>query len=144
MAGTTTVVPERGSRPAPPRPPLTRPATQQRGRRARLTLRRLDPWSVFVTTLLLSLFLAVMTIVASVALYVVLDILGVPGRINSAVSDVNGSGPLLTLGRFVGFGALIAAANVVLLTLLTTIGSMLYNLSTSLTGGLEVTFAERD
>jgi len=142
--GTGTVVPERGARPAPPRAPLTRPATPVRGRRARLTLKRLDPWSVFVTTLLLSLFVAVMTIVASVVLFVVLDALGVPERVNEAVTDVNGSGPLLTMGRFVGFGSLIAAANVVLMTLLATVLSMLYNLSTALTGGLEVTLSERD
>ena len=139
-----TVVPEPGARPAPPRAPLTRPAAPARGRRARLSLKRLDPWSVFVTTLLLSLFLAVMTIVASVVLFGVVSVLGIPDRVNEAVTDVNGSGPLLTLGRFVGFGALIAAANVVLLTLLATIGAMLYNLSTTLTGGLEVTLAERD
>jgi hypothetical protein len=144
MSGATTVVPERGARQAPPRPPLARPATPVRGRRARLTLRRVDPWSVFVTTLLLSLFLAVMTIVASMFLFVVLDLLGVPDRVNEAVTDVNGSGPLLTLGRFVGFGSLIAAANVVFLTLLATIGAMLYNLSTTLTGGLECTLSERD
>ena len=140
----TTVVPERGARQAPPRPPLTRPAVTPRSRRARLTLRRVDPWSVFVTTLLLSLFLAVMTIVASIVLFTLLSALGVPDRINSTVSDVNGGGPLLTMGRFIGFGSLIAAANVVLITLLTTIGAMLYNLSTNLTGGLEVTLAERD
>lgn len=141
---TATVVPERGARTAPPRPPLARPATPVRGRRARLSLKRLDPWSVFVTTLLLSLFLAVMTIVASVVLFALLDLVGVPERVNEAVTDVNGGGPLLTLGRFVGFGALVAAANVVLLTLLATVGAMLYNLSTTLTGGLEVTLAERD
>lgn len=140
----TTVVPERGARPAPPRPPLARPSVVPRSRRARLTLRRIDPWSVFVTTLLLSLFLAVMTIVASIVLFSVLSALGVPDRINSTVSDVNGGGPLLTMGRFIGFGSLIAAVNVVLITLLATIGAMLYNLSTNLTGGLEVTLAERD
>ena len=144
QGGTGTIVPEPGARPAPPRPPLARPAAPLRGRRARLTLKRLDPWSVFVTTLLLSLFLAVMTIVASVVLFVVLDALGVSDRINEAVTDVNGSGPVLTMGRFVGFGSLIAAANVVLITLLTTVLSMLYNLSTTLTGGLEVTLSERE
>jgi hypothetical protein len=113
-------------------------------RRGRVTVRRIDPWSVFVTTLLLSLFLALMTVVASVVLYAALDLLGVPSRVNEAVSDVNGSGPLLTLGRFLALGSLVAAANVVLLTLLTTLGAMLYNLSTAFTGGLEVTLGERD
>jgi hypothetical protein len=115
-----------------------------RGRRAKLAVRRLDPWSVFVVSLLLSLFLAVVTIVAALVLYVILATLGVPDSINKAVTDVNGGGALLTKGRFVGIGALVAAANVVLLTALATLGALLYNICATFTGGIEVTLAERD
>jgi hypothetical protein len=139
-----TVVPERSGRAAAPRPPLTRPAAPARGRRATLALRRFDPWSVFVTSLLVSLFLAIVTIVASIVLYGVLSALGVPHSINQAVTDVQGSGPLLTKGRFLGFGALIAAVDVVLLTGLCTLGAMLYNVCATFTGGIEVTLSERD
>jgi hypothetical protein len=141
---TSTVVPERGARPAAPRPPLSRPPTPVRGRRAKLAVRRLDPWSVFVVSLLLSLFLAVVTIVASLVLYAILSALGVPGSVNDAISEVNGSGPLLTKGRFIGFASLVAAANVVLLTVLSTVGAMLYNVCATFTGGVELTLAERD
>jgi hypothetical protein len=113
-------------------------------RRAKLAVRRLDPWSVFVVSLLLSLFLAVVTIVAAFVLYLVLSALGVPGSVNKAVSDVNGGGPLLTQGRFIGIGALVAASNVVLITALATLGSMIYNLCATFTGGVEVTLAERE
>jgi hypothetical protein len=140
----TTVVPERGARSAAPRPPLTRPAAPARGRRARLAIRRFDPWSVFVVSLLLSLFLAVVTIVASVVLYLLLSALGVPDSVNEAVTDVNGGGPLLTQGRFIGFGALVAAANVVLITVFATLGAMLYNICATFTGGVELTLAERE
>jgi hypothetical protein len=95
-------------------------------------------------TLLLSLFLAVVTVVASWVLYGLLSAFGVPGSVNKAVSDVNGGGPLLTQGKFVGIGALVAAANVVLLTALATLGALLYNICASFTGGLEVTLAERE
>jgi len=115
-----------------------------RGRKARLTLRRVDPWSVFVMSLLLSLFLAVVTIVASLVLYALLSALGVPDSINDAVSEARGGGDLLTRGRFVGFGALLAAADVILLTALATIGAMLYNLCATFTGGIELTLAERE
>jgi hypothetical protein len=64
--------------------------------------------------------------------------------VNKAVSDVTGGGPLLTQGKFVGIGALVAAANVVLLTALATLGALLYNICASFTGGLEVTLAERE
>jgi hypothetical protein len=143
-AASTTVVPERGARPAAPRPPLARPATPARGRRAKLAVRRLDPWSVFVVSLLLSLFLAVVTIVAALVLYGILAALGVPDSVNKAVTDVNGGGALLTKGRFIGIGALVAAANVVLLTGLATLGSLIYNVCATFTGGVELTLAERD
>lgn len=140
----STVVPGRGQgRPAPPRPPLAagRPV---KGRKARLALRRLDPWSVFVMSLLLSLFLAVITIVAAFVLYGILSAIGVPHSINKGVTEVKGGSAVLTQGRFVGVAALIAAVNVVLLTALGTLGSLLYNVCASFTGGLEVTLAERD
>jgi hypothetical protein len=138
------VVPERGARAAAPRPPLTRPVAAARGRRAKLAVRRFDPWSVFVMSLLASLFLAVVTIVAAFVLYLVLAALGVPGSVNKAVTDVNGGGPLLTKGRFIGIGALVAAANVVLITALATLGAMIYNVCATFTGGVEVTLAERE
>ncbi len=40
--------------------------------------------------------------------------------------------------------AVLAALNVVLLTLLATLGSLLYNLCASFTGGIELTLGERD
>jgi hypothetical protein len=140
-----TVVPGTGGRPATPRPATSATAARPvRTRRARLTLRRVDPWSVFVMSLLLSLFLAVVTIVAAVVLYAVMDGLGIPASINKAVTDVQGGGAVLTRGRFLGGAALLAAVNVVLLTAFATLGSLLYNVTATFTGGLEVTLAERD
>jgi hypothetical protein len=121
--------------------PSTRPG---RNRRARLAIRRLDPWSVFVMSLILSLFLAVVTIVAGFVLWFVLDKLGVPASINKSYRDVQGGTALLTQGRFVGGSALLAAANVVLLTAFATLGSLLYNLAATFAGGLELTLAEQD
>ena len=95
-------------------------------------------------TLLLSLFLAIVTMVAAYVLYAVMDGLGIPASINKAVIDVQGGGAVLTRGRFLGAAALLAAADVVLVTLLATLGALLYNLSASLTGGIELTLAERD
>lgn len=140
--GTTTVVPENPRRPAPR--PVNRTSAGARGRRAKLAVKRVDPWSVFVTSLVLSLMLAISTIVAAFVLYLLLDALGVPSSINDELKPFTDNDHLLTKGTFVGIAALIAAANVVLLTLLATIGAMLYNLVSTFTGGLELTLAERD
>ena len=148
MAGSlaaTTVVPEHVRRPVP-RPisrsgPSRGPGTR---RRAKLSVKRLDPWSVFVTSLVLSLLLAVATIVAAFLLYAILSGLGVPKSINNNIGDITKNPDLLTRGKFVGIAALIAGANVLFLTALATLGSMLYNLVASFTGGLELTLAERE
>ena len=95
-------------------------------------------------TLLLSLFLAIVTMVAAYVLYTVMDGLGIPASINKAVIDVQGGAAILTRGRFLGAAALLAAVDVVLVTLLATLGALLYNLSASLTGGIELSLAERD
>jgi len=131
--------------PAPARPGAggtSRPAG--RGRRAQLSLRRIDPRSAFVLSLLLSLFLALVTIVAAFVLYSALGSLGVPASINTAIAEVRGGGPVLTSSRFVGGAALLAAVNVVLITVLTTLGALLYNVCASFTGGIAVTLTERE
>jgi ABC-type enterochelin transport system permease subunit len=131
-------------RPAPPRAPLTQPVRPARGRKARLAIRRIDPWSVFVTSLLLSVFLAVVSMVAAFILYAVLSAAGVPESVNTNIGDVLKQPDLLTRGKFLGIAALISAANVILLTALATLGSLLYNLVATFTGGLELTLAEND
>jgi len=140
------VVPEGARRPAPrpaPRPAGAR-ATGTRGRRAKLAVKRFDPWSVFVTSLVLSLLLGLITIIAAFLLYGVLSALGVPQSINHNIGDITKSQSILTQGKFVGIAALIAAVNVLLLTALATIGAMLYNVVATFTGGLELTLSERD
>ncbi len=122
----------------------TRPASK--ARRARLALKRIDPWSVFVFSLIAALLLGIALVAAVAALYAVLDSLGVQSSVNELFDEVTGggSGPLITARRVIGGAAVLAALNVVLLTLLATLGSLLYNLCASFTGGVELTLGERD
>lgn len=103
---------------------------------------------MFVLSLVGSVFLGIALVVAAAALYAVIDSLGVTESLNQLFAEVTGTTaaiePLLTAGRVVGTAAVLAAANVVLLTLLATLGALLYNLCASFTGGLELTFGERD
>ena len=140
-AGRSGAPPPRDDRPGE-RP--TRPSTG-RARRARLALKRIDPWSVFLFSLLASLFAGVALVVAVGALYTILSSLGVVTSVNELFGEVTGEGkPLFTASRFVGGAAILAAVNVVLLTLLATLGALLYNVCASFTGGIEVTLGERD
>ena len=146
----TTVLPAGGTRRPPQRAASTRaddrgrPAA--RARRARLALKRIDPWSVFVFALISALFLGVALVAAVAALYSVLDSLGVQASVNALFDEVTGGSgePLLTAYRVVGGAAVLAAVNVVVLTLLATLASLLYNLCASFTGGVEVTLGERE
>jgi hypothetical protein len=157
----TTVLPTPGrpARPVPPRqersPGEGRPAGRAQGRparrRARLVVQRVDAWSVFLFSLLVSLCLGVVLLVAVGALYAVLDSIGVLSSLNGVLGEVVGSGtpdevvePFVTAGRVLGATAVLAAVDVVLLTALATLGALLYNLCASLTGGIEVQLGERD
>ena len=135
-------------RPAPARPDegSVRASSTGKARRARLALKRIDPWSVFVFSLIAALLLGIALVAAVAALYAVLDGLGVQSSVNELFAEVvgEGSGPLITGRRVIGGAAVLAALNVVLLTLLATLGALLYNLCASFTGGLELTLGERD
>ena len=103
---------------------------------------------MFLYSLVASLFLGVALVVAVAVLYAVLARLGVTQAVNDLFLELTGGGgaaaPLLTPGRFVGGAAVLAAVNVVLLTLLASLSALLYNLCASFTGGIEVTLGERD
>ena len=152
----TTVLPDsRLRRPAPPRSTSSRtgdrvvPARTTgavgRARKVRLALKRVDPWSVFLFSLLASVFAGLAVVVAVAALYFLLGSIGVVDSVNELVGEVTGEvAPLITASRFLGGAAVLAAVNVVLLTLLATLSALLYNLCASFTGGIELTLGERD
>src|SRR5262249_9704135 len=60
-------------------------------RRARLHLKRIDPWSVMKFSFAVSLVLFVVAIVATAVLYLALDAMHVWSSINDALSQVTGS-----------------------------------------------------
>ena len=118
-----------------------------RQRRVRMTVDRVDPWTVLRLSFLLSLAAAVITVVAVMLLWGMLQIAGVFGSVDETLESVLGDGAL-TITQYFSFvrvfsvAVLIAAVDVVLITALATIGAFLYNLAASLTGGLEMTVTE--
>ncbi len=123
-----------------------------RGRRADLVLARLEPWSVMKFSFLISLVAWVMLFVAVAVLYFALSALGVFDSIQKTLESVTSSsgspGVSLTkwfsASRILGYTMLIGAVNIVLITALSTVGAMIYNLVTHLGGGIEVTLRETD
>jgi hypothetical protein len=120
-------------------------------RRARLQLRHIDIWSAFKISLVLSIVLFFVWIIAVAILYVVLNSLGVFSTINdlfgqlgSATGQSQGGSQVVTPKVvFIG-AAVIGAINVILMTALCTVATFIYNMCADLVGGLEVTLSERD
>jgi len=121
-------------------------------RRARLQLRHIDTFSALKISLVVSIALFFVWMVAVAVLYGVLGQLGVFDTINDLIGQLSSSsgddaantGTVIHGSIVFGGAAIIGAVNVVLLTALCTIAAFVYNLMADLVGGLEVTLAERD
>ena len=118
-----------------------------RQRRVRLTVTRIDPWTVLRLSFLLSVAAAVITVVALLLLWMMLSAGGVFTSVDGTLESVLGDGALtvtqyFSFGKVLSVSLLIAAIDVVLITALATIGAFLFNLSASLVGGLEVSATE--
>ncbi|MBW4094050.1 MAG: DUF3566 domain-containing protein [Acidobacteria bacterium] len=131
------------------RTPLVKPAPKAKARRARLLVSKIDPWSVLKMSFLLSVALGIITVVAAIVLWSVLDLTGVFGKVNSLMSDVQGSEgggfdlkKYASLGQVASFAVIIAVVNVVLLTALSMLSAVLYNIAATLVGGIGVTLTD--
>src|SRR4051794_31811375 len=123
-------------------------------RRARLNLKRIDPWSVMKFSFAVSVVLFIVVVVATSVLYLALDAMGVWGEVNKSLTElVSASGGAdasassafrITAWGVIGTSMLIGAVNVVLFTALATLGAFIYNVCADLVGGIELTLAERD
>lgn len=121
----------------------------RRTRKARLRLARLDPWSVMKTTFLFAIAFGIMLVVATFVIWSVLAGSGAIESTNQFLNTLLGDqdtafdiGNILSLTRVMGFAAVIAAIDVVIITALATLAAFLYNLAATIMGGLEVTLAE--
>jgi hypothetical protein len=110
-----------------------------------------DPWSVFLFSIVGSIFLGIALFVAVAILYAVLSKLGVVHSLNKLIGDVTAEpgttatpSSFFSAGKVMTFAGLVAALDVVLITALATLGAFLYNLCAALTGGVEVTLSDRE
>jgi hypothetical protein len=145
--------PVTGVVPPPPKPARDRrPQVTVRGaRRAKLVVRRVDPWSVLKFSFLFSICVLIMWVVAASALLSLLRTMHVFDNINSVLASATSSDPQHkgfqvdpTMHDVRLWAAIIGAVNALLFTALATLFAFLYNLISMSVGGVEVTLAERD
>jgi hypothetical protein len=148
----TTTMPTRPPTPAPPRPATPKGSAQRPARQAHLTVARVEPWSVTKFSFVVSLVAFVVLFVAVSVLYESLSALGVfesLQRVVTSVTSSQNSGGVSTAKWFsaskvLGYTALLGAFNIVLMTAMSTIGAVVYNLTSRLVGGVEVTLRETE
>ena len=121
---------------------------EKRGpRRVRLTLARLDPFSVMKLSFLIAIAIGIATVVAVVLLWNLVDAIGLWGQIDQLGRDLNGGDALpfmdfFAFSKMVSYGTIVAVVNVVIITALGTLLAFLYNLVAALLGGLKMTFTD--
>jgi hypothetical protein len=130
-------------------PNLVKPAPKAKVRRARLLVSKVDPWSVLKVAFLLSVALGIVTVVAAIVLWTVLDLTGIFDQVDSLLGTLAGSEgggfelkKVASLGQVASFATIIAVVNVVLLTALSMLSAVLYNISATLVGGIGVTLTD--
>lgn len=159
----TAVIDPSASRAEQPTPGVIRPTGVPTGRvkmrrgqarparKARLRVAKFDPWSVMKISLMFSMAMAIIMFVAVALLWGVIEASGalneVQNALNALLGGASGAGAI-RLDRYIdrwhvmGFTATVCAINVVLMTAILTLCSFLYNLSSTILGGIEVTLAE--
>jgi hypothetical protein len=114
-------------------------------RRARLVIRKVDPWSVLKFSLLFYFCLLLIMLLGSAIIFAILKAFGVIANIEKLVRDlasstsysISGGAIFRWLFLFGLLGAVIASAVTVFL-------AFLYNLIADVVGGIEVSVAERE
>ncbi|WP_087486176.1 DUF3566 domain-containing protein [Brachybacterium massiliense] len=116
-------------------------------RRVRLTLARLDPFSVMKLSFLAAIAIGIATVIAVILLWNLVEAIGLWGQIDQLGRDINGGDPLpfmefFSFSKMTSYGTIVAVVNVVIITALGTLMAFLYNLVAALLGGLKMTFTD--
>jgi Transmembrane domain of unknown function (DUF3566) len=131
------------------RQPTTRRAAR---RQAQLTLSRVEPWSVMKFSFVVSVVAFIILFVAVAVLYSILSGLGVFTSLQHTVTTITSSQgsagtnilPWFSESKILGYTGMLGALNIVLITAMSTIGAVIYNLIAKAFGGIEVTLRETD
>jgi hypothetical protein len=132
--------------------PRSKGPAKRSARQAHLTIARVEPWSVMKFSFVVSLVAFVILFVAVSVIYGTLSALGVFTSLQHVVQSVTSSqdstgvnaAKWFTASRILSYTALLGALNIVLITAMCTIGAVVYNLTSRLIGGVEVTLRETE
>ena len=138
--------------PSPQLPATPKGSSQRAPRQAHLTVARVEPWSVTKFSFVVSLVAFVILFVAVAVLYESLSALGVFESLQRVVTSVTSSqdsagvstAKWFSASKILGWTAILGGFNIVLITAMSTVGAVVYNLTSRLVGGVEVTLRETE
>ncbi|OFQ99327.1 DUF3566 domain-containing protein [Alloscardovia sp. HMSC034E08] len=119
-----------------------------RARRMKLSLTQIDPWSVTKVSFMLLIAAALIQMIAVVFLYYVLQAVGLFDSVTSIVSSagLNSKGfdiaSFISLSRVLSIFTIVSVFEIVIGTVLAAISAFLYNIVSSLVGGIHVTLGD--
>jgi len=139
--------PTGAQRPANGQERLVRPAPKAKVRKARLLVSKVEPFSVLKLAFLLSVAFGVITVVAAVGIWALLDLMGTFDAFNQLIQDAMAEGGFdlrqsMSLGQVASYATIIAVVNVVVISIVSMLGAVLYNIAASLVGGVGVTLTD--
>ncbi len=116
-------------------------------RRVELTVASVDPWSVLKVSFLLSVALGIAMVIATWVLWMLVDGMHVFATIESFLQTIGAEQFIslldyVRLAKVMSYATIVAVVNVVLLTAMSTLGALLYNVIASLVGGVRVSLMD--
>lgn len=116
-------------------------------RRVDLAIARIDAWTVMKVSFLLSVAFGIAIVIATIILWFMLDAMHVFSTLESFLQEI-GAGKFtelleyVRLPRTIAYATIVGVINVVLMTAISTLGAMLYNVVASLVGGIKVSLMD--
>ncbi|MQA99579.1 MAG: hypothetical protein GEU78_04705 [Actinobacteria bacterium] len=127
---------------------MTRRRRRVASRRVRRTIKKVDPLSVLKIAILFYLIMFVVWLVLVAFAFNVLDATGLFSTIEDAVGPegfaLEGEDFEITLGVIEKWAFLFGLISVLVASVSTLLGAILYNIAADLFGGVEITFVERE
>lgn len=122
---------------------LTAPVTDDAPRQVKLVIARVDPWSIMKIAFLLSVALGIVSVIAVMFLWLILDGMHVFSGIADFMTLAGAERYVAVLDyvklpKVMAYTTIASVANVALMTAFATLGALLYNVIASLVGGVRV------
>jgi hypothetical protein len=127
------------------------PAAPRRttARRVKLAAARVDPWSVMKMSFLLAVAAGIAGVVLTAVLWLILSGMGVFADIDRVIREIQPSTTepfnimdYIGFGRVLSLSIVIGVIDIILMTAIATLGAFLYNICSSLVGGIQLTLTD--